>query len=71
MGVNADANADAFLICHGFEMRIPTPTDISVPFFISSDAENCTRLLRNSIELLDKAVRMNRIENKLEIGGRA
>ena len=64
---NAESKVSPFSICHGFEMRIPTPTDVEVPSFCSTDSEHYAQWLKNSIKLLHEAVRMNKIESKQEM----
>jgi len=64
---NAESKVSLFSICHSFEMRIPTPTDVKVPSFCSMDGERYAQCLKNSIKLLHEAVKMNKIESKQKI----
>ena len=63
----ANMQISPFEICHGFPMPTPIPTEINIPQFLSSDAENYARWLANSIRILHNAVRSNRLENKKEM----
>jgi len=71
LGVRASANQDTkmspFAICYGYEMRIPVASDVDVPSFCSSEAEDYAKRLKARIDMLHQAVRINRVENKESI----
>jgi len=60
LGVCARANQDTkmspFAIYHGYEMRIPVASDVDVPSFCSSEAEDYAKWLKTRTDMLHRAV---------------